>query len=736
MKNKRIISINFLIIFLVIFGVILYTNIQGKITYNSAVNGFEITAYNVSKVIESHMTAEQRIVSNWAKLINSNRWSMEEAVTYLKQSISESRTSIHIIWADNMEGISSQPNASNLTDFSVSYRDTQKSHIYEMTPGKVIDSMDLADDGIHMSSAYTNPVTGSKVIAFGQKIRLYDEGKSREAILLYLIPVTGLKEQWVYSTEYPDVHVALIEKNGTYIIQPSGMKNSSFYEFIYSYNQMDQEEISHKIFEESPGSFKALDSYGVQKRFAYLVLSKTNKHAVVIAVPDDYLGNRKTDWSVLIIIIGCLTGTLVANLVYIGTATKKDESQIKRIERQNEQLKFALEKAKEANNSKTIFLNNVSHDIRTPMNAIMGFTNLAFASINDGNKMYDYLMKISTASAHLLELINDVLDMGRIESGKLELVEKETNFYSLFTEIETVFDAEIKNRKLNFKIDTSELKNPNVICDKLRLKQILDNLISNAIKFTNERGSVSLSVIETAGTDEGYSIYEFHVKDNGIGMSPEFAKKIYEPFERERSSTVSGIQGSGLGMAITKNLVNMMHGEINLESHVGAGTEFTVRIAFKINPDAPEIKIEEPAIIDDSKKVNYEGKRVLLVEDNDLNQEIAITILEGMGLTVDLANDGSQAVESIIENETGYYDIVFMDIMMPIMNGFEATKAIRNIDDVDKANVPIIAMTANAFEENKNDAQKAGMDGYVAKPINIENLTKVLQEFLEPIEEL
>jgi len=739
MKNKRIISINFLIIGLVILGVFFYAYVQNKITYKTSISGFELSSFNVSQVIESHMEAEQQIVNAWADLINSNNWTMEEAVKYIDQSIGDKRITVHLIWESNYEGISSQSHPSDLSDFTVSYSEESESHVYENTPFKVIRGLNLNKDGIHMTSAYTNPVTGSKVIAFSQRVRLNDEGKRREAIILYVIPVNMLKEKWVYSSDYVDTHFALIEKNGTYIIQPSTMKNSSFYEFIYSYNQMPQELTAQKVFGKSVGSFVALDSEGVLKRYAHVVIDDDSKnHAVILCIPDSDLGKRNTDWVLIFIMVGCLIATLAANLVYILTATAKDKYHLQLIQKQNESLERALAKAEAASSSKTVFLNNVSHDIRTPMNAIMGFTNLAFASINDGNKMYDYLMKISTASTHLLELINDVLDMGRIESGKLELVEKETNFYSLINEIETVFDAEIKLKKINFTVNTDKLKNPNVICDKLRLKQVLDNLISNAIKFTKEKGSVSLTIDEQPGTDEGYSVYQFHVKDNGMGMSPEFAQKVYEPFEREHSSTVSGIQGTGLGMAITKNLVEMMKGDISLDTHLGVGTEFTVKIAFRINTDAPEMsaKAPEPAIVEAAKTVNFDGKRVLLVEDNELNQEIAMTIFEGMGLVVDLANDGSQAVESIIENEVGYYDVVFMDIQMPVMNGFEATKAIRNIDDVDKANVPIIAMTANAFEEDKNQTQKAGMDGYVAKPINIEDLTRVLQEVFEHLEEL
>ena len=389
--------------------------------------------------------------------------------------------------------------------------------------------------------------------------------------------------------------------------------------------------------------------------------------------------------------------------------------------------KLALNAAEHANHAKTVFLNNMSHDIRTPMNAIVGFTELAQQNVGNRELVTDYLSKISVSSQHLLSLINDVLDMSRIESGADTLEEKNVNLPSLIEDLRTIVIQAINDKLQNFTIDISGIKNPDVITDKLRLNKILLNILTNAIKFTDKGGTISLSVKEIISDKEktGKSIYEFRIKDNGIGISSEFQKIIFDSFTRERNSTVSGIQGTGLGMAITKNTVDMLGGGIEVNSIEGQGAEFIVTIPLKIGTGAQAPDSNEQGLADLS------GKRILVVEDIELNQQLVTMILKMNGCEVELASDGTDAVSMFKEKPAGYYDLILMDIQMPQMNGYDATKQIRSLEKDTGSHIPIFAMTANAFDEDKTKAKEAGMDGHIAKPIDRELLIKVIQEKLK-----
>ncbi len=528
-------------------------------------------------------------------------------------------------------------------------------------------------------------------------------------------------------------------------------------------------------------------------------------------------------------------------------------------EKRRRVLQDALDAAQHANRAKTVFLNNMSHDIRTPMNAIIGYTSLAATHIDNKEQVRDYLSKIQISSSHLLSLINDVLDMSRIESGKFRIDEKEVHLPDVIHALRNIVQADINSKQLELFIDTVDVVNEDIICDKLRLNQILLNILSNAMKFTKPGGMVSLRIIETYDVPKGYAGYEFRIKDTGIGMSKEFQEHIFEAFTREQNSTVSGIQGTGLGMSITKSIVDMMGGTISVTSEQNKGTEFIVRLKFRIAKETvtgeiPEIKGLRALVADDdantcqsvskmlrsigmrpewtttgreavirakfaltendefyayiidwlmpdmngievvrrirsvigdstpiiiisaydwsdieeeareagvtafcskpiflselksvltqpcntskekekseNKKPDFTGRKLLLVEDNALNREIASEILKDVGFAVDIAEDGDIAVEKIRGSASGQYDLILMDIQMPHMDGYEATRQIHSLHDPEKANIPIIAMTANAFEEDRKEAINAGMNGHIAKPINTDELFRALAEIL------
>ena len=537
---------------------------------------------------------------------------------------------------------------------------------------------------------------------------------------------------------------------------------------------------------------------------------------------------------------------------------KKYQTQL---EEQNRKLEIALRHEGAANRAKREFLFNMSHDIRTPMNAIIGFTSLAATHIDNREQVLDYLKKISTSSQHLLSLINDVLDMSRIESGKVKIEEKAVHLPDLVHDVRSIIQPNVAAKRLSLFIDTMDIEDEDIITDPLRLNQILLNILSNAIKFTPTGGMISIRIAQKNGAPKGCVCYEFRIKDNGIGMSEEFQKHIFEEFSREESSTVSGIQGTGLGMSITKNIVDLMGGTIALTSEPGKGSEFIVTLCFtrsgqkaepkqlpqleglralvadddtntclnvstmlsKIGmrpewtisgkeavirtkyaveqgdefsvyiidwliPDMNGIEIvrqirkvignrcpiiiltaydwadiedearaagvtafcEKPLFLSELRRVlaepfraepasepaqpsaaDLKGKKLLLVEDNELNREIALEILKEAGFVVDTAEDGAVAVQKIKQAAPGQYDLILMDIQMPNLDGYEATRQIRALPDAEKASIPIFAMTANAFEEDRQNALAAGMNGHIAKPLDVPHLLRVLADALK-----
>ncbi len=534
----------------------------------------------------------------------------------------------------------------------------------------------------------------------------------------------------------------------------------------------------------------------------------------------------------------------------------KDEEYRKELQKKNEELELAIEHEAIANKSKRDFLFNMSHDIRTPMNAIIGFTSLAVTHVDNKDQVLDYLKKISISSQHLLSLINDVLDMSRIESGKVKIEEKNVHLPDLIHDLKAIIQSSIQSKRLSLLIDTMDVYDEDIITDPLRLNQVLLNILSNAIKFTPSGGTISLQIVQKNTSYKDKANYEFIVRDTGIGMSDEFVEHIFEEFTREESSTISGVQGTGLGMSIAKKIVDLMGGTIEVHSIQGKGSEFRVNIKFALSgkkvehtkikelegvralvadddtnsclnvckmlrtiglrpdwtisgkeavvrakdameqgdcfnvyiidwmiPDMNGVEVvrnirkfigedtpiiiltaydytdiekealeagvtafcSKPLFMSELREIlekpfvskeeqlnnitaNFDGKRVLLAEDNKLNREIAFELLKDLGVETDVVEDGKQAIEHIVEHEASYYDLVLMDVQMPVLDGYEATKQIRSLDDKDKANIKIYAMTANAFDEDKKNALAIGMDGHIAKPFDKKQLIKALKE--------
>ena len=472
----------------------------------------------------------------------------------------------------------------------------------------------------------------------------------------------------------------------------------------------------------------------------YYEMKNPEQDPEAVADTESYLesqmdeANRLLTRNSIIQMLLIVAGLAIMFSVYV-TITKREKA-----------MEVKKAKAEESSKAKTIFLSNMSHDIRTPMNAIIGYVNLAEDEKNDEAKLREYLGKIKNSSHHLLALINDVLEMSRIESGKMDLEPIAIDLKKTLGEVEDMFSTQMDEKHIDFSVSTSHIKDSSVMCDKNRLNRVLLNLLSNAYKFTPEGGTVTVQCWQIDTDREGVGTYELRVKDSGIGMTKEFAERVFDAFERERTSTVSGIQGTGLGMAITKSIVDMMGGSIEVNTAPDEGTEFVIRLDLELVEEKAEVKRSTAKVVsstdgssDDETvasedpaedEIDFSTKRLLLVEDIDINREIATMILTNMGFSLETAVNGQDAVDKVAASEPGYFDGVLMDIQMPVMDGYEASRTIRALDDEVLSQVPIVAMTANAFSEDVKKAHDAGMNGHVAKPIDVKVLESTLREVL------
>lgn len=392
-----------------------------------------------------------------------------------------------------------------------------------------------------------------------------------------------------------------------------------------------------------------------------------------------------------------------------------------------EEIRKSAEKARKANEAKTRFLFNMSHDIRTPMNAIVGFSGLLEKSIHDEKKSLDYIKKLRVSSDILLTIINQVLEMARIESGKITLSSESVNIREMVEAMNTVFESSLTKKSLEYQCSLNVVHDQ-ILCDKTKMEEIILNVVSNSIKYTNPHGKITVSIDELDSEDEKNANYKVVVEDNGIGMSQDYLPHIFEEFSREHTSTETRVAGTGLGLPIVKSLVDRMGGTIEVESEEGKGTRFIMKFSFPVSLENQVREKEKQNIPDITEKL--EGKRILLAEDNELNAEIAETVLEETGIKVKHVEDGIQCIEELKKMPEKYYDVILMDVQMPNMDGYTATQRIRDLDD-SRAEIPIIAMTANAYDEDRRKAQEAGMDGFLAKPLDVDEMMRLLAQIIK-----
>ena len=602
----------------------------------------------------------------------------------------------------------------------------------------------------HPDMIATLPIIEKQYVVYGKRaVSSVADLYGRRVASQHHMPGLGLDDEITYLDSYEDIFLSLKKGEYEFAICPIQVGTS----FLNKLN-VDDVVASYAV-------MHVYSSLALHSRDTVLcvrlsaMLKQMHQEGRIGELESKWISNRYVNTTVtgmiksrpwlgamiLFVVLSVIILTIIAFFQYRHALaqvayTRDLQENLATIEKQREQLKqqqreliAAKGRAEKSSRAKTTFLFNMSHDIRTPMNAIIGYIELAKRERDLPPTIQNFLHKIDASSQHLLALINDILEMSRIENGKMELESAPFDLKSLAQDVRDMFTAQMQGKNIDFIVDTAALNHSWVIGDANRLNRILLNLISNAYKFTPQGGIVKVLLREEAGGN-GRGDYEIRVKDNGIGMAKEFAAKVFNAFERERTSTVSGIQGTGLGMAITKSIVDLMGGSIEVVTEENKGTEFIVRLNLETcEPQAEEKSISsaEDAVIEANAVMQ---RRILLADDIEVNREIAKMLLENDGFEVDTAANGKEAVEKVAAAAPGYYAVVLMDIQMPVMNGYDATKAIRALPNEKLANIPIIAMTANAFSEDVQAAKDAGMNGHIAKPLNAEKMMETLGKII------
>ena len=704
MKKIWIGIVNILIMILVVVFVIIYTNLEHNNIYKNQIETFESTAIRMNNMTENYLKSEQDICDNWANYINSKELTIDEALEFTSVSKKIVSASAHIIYKDSLKGLSTSPSIRDSNDYSVSYK--------EISLFDNIDWISDKTDSINVSRAYTNPINAKQSMALCRSIKLIDSGELKDAYLLRVIPVSIITDKWLLTQEGVDkIELSLIDTSGNYIIRDTAYKNSNFFEFYKSYNSINSKELDNlknTIINDS-GTFEMTNSLGKRCIIAHTPVKTVGGWVLLSYIEAEHLQVNNDNWLLVGIISFGLLALFVVDLIYLRHFYIK--------------LKYLSKEAEKANKAKTDFLSTMSHDIRTPMNAIVGLTELTKNNIDNKELVKEYNEKIASASNHLLTLINDILDISKVESGKIYLNNISFSIKDMVNNLINITDPMIKEKNIDFKFNTNNIIYEYLYADKLRLNQIFINILSNAIKYTEASGKVTVDLTEEEMDNTEYVKLIYVVEDTGIGMSKEFMEKMYEPFIRETDSRINSIQGTGLGLSITKKMVDLMEGTIECESEENKGTKFT--ITLNIKKDTSHDSVEDNNSSTDH--IDIANMNILIAEDNDINYEIISEMLKMYDINPYRAIDGEVCLNMIKESQKNQYDLIFMDIQMPKMNGLEVTKAIRSLDNWAK-DIPIIAMTADAFSENINECLSVGMNGHIAKPIDINIVLKEIRK--------
>ena len=841
MKRIWIVIVNIFIMIAMVIFVVIYSNFENENSINRQIEHFENTTITMKHITENYLEGEQRICDVWTHYINSNNMTIDDAIVFIRTSHVQPNASAHIVYLDTLTGLSTKARTADSTDYNVSYE-----RINLLNDVSWISEIGTS---INVSRAYTNPVNGEQSIAFCNMVTVRDTAtnEAKNAILLRVMPIAELEEKWVFpKEEFTNAELSMINDDGDYVIKGHSFKNSNLFEFYKSYNDADSSTItalSEKI-TSSTGSIIMFNSKGEECILGYTPIAASEGWTLLSFLPMKDLSVDTENWMLIGFISLGLFVLFVFDLAFMIFF--------------NEQLHLAAKEAAAANKAKTDFLSTMSHDIRTPMNAIIGLTAITERKLNDSKLVEENLRKITQASNHLLTLINDILDISKVESGKLSLNPQTFSIVETAENLVNLSQPMVKEKNIDFNFRIGNMNIEYIYADQLRINQIYINILSNAIKYTQPGGYVNVDMREEESDKANCVRLVYIVDDSGIGMSPEYMATMYQPFSRQTDSRVNSIQGTGLGLAITKQMVDLMEGSIDCQSEQGKGTTFTIKLDLPIADMQRDEMVLEPMdvlIVDDDKvlletgvetlkslganadyttsglealgmikhrheigqdyrivildwkmpdidgvetikrireeldsnipillissydwmeieekakevgvngfiskplfrstlydKINeilgtasksvepqsdysdLQGMNILVTEDNDINWEIISTMLDMFKITTDRAENGRVCLDKIKSAKKGQYDLIFMDIQMPEMNGLDATRLIRSLDDSYDSKIPIIAMTADAFSENVAECLNAGMNGHIAKPIDMKLVIKEIRRIKE-----
>ena len=703
---------NVILMLAVIFFAVIYSAEVRADQEQTERDNFCNTVETMKQISTRYLSTELDDAKDWAAYIQHENMNEDEALAYLRAVNTRTDRLAHLVDPDTFEARSTylRKDGDEIETYRKFAEENSKAN------ARILENMRRLYAGQPaVVGRYRVAETQMTVISVGTRVNLRQEdGSTKGYLLLRVIPVESIKKVWLFPTDYSTAEIGLITTGCDYVIPSASMRSENFLEFIRGYNYMDDyngaDVLRTQLAETSSGLMEYRDSRGVECYWYYSALDGYEGLDIMGYIPKSALTGGQNSWPIVLLISGTLLMLAVIDGAYLMSI--------------NRQLRETAALAEQASQAKTQFLSSMSHDIRTPLNAVLGMTELAKKRVDDAPYVQECLNKITVSGSHLLTLINDVLDISKVESGKTVLNPAPFAVEELVASMESITRSQADGHGLTFAVELHDVDARCLVGDKLRLSQVYLNLLNNAVKYTPAGGSVKLEVFERPLEEETAELVCI-VSDNGMGMSEEFQRTMYDSFSRASDSRIDKTQGTGLGLAIVKRMVELMGGTIECQSALNEGTTFTVRIPLPTaDPDSVPRAVDpaSPAAGD------LEGTRVLIAEDNDLNWEIIQTMLSDHGLRCDRAEDGRVCVEMLEDSVPGTYDLVLMDVQMPVLDGREAARRIRQSRRADLRSIPIAAMTADAFAEDVQACLDAGMDAHLAKPVDIEKVLTTIRQ--------
>ena len=712
-KSKIILGIcNVILIVVMIVAAVVYSrhiySAQGK---NKKAE-FIRTIESMKQVSQNYLDSERGYVEDWSAYISEHNMTIDEALEFLRSINKNKERFVHIVDMDSYEAYSTYyPKGKEKIDTYIAYK--EKKIDTGISFDKIMQSMFNGNDKkFDVLGKYRLQETKAMAVGVGTKVTLVNGNKKKNYLMLRIIPTDILRKSWIFHTEYSSAEIGIITRGGDYVIQSESMKSQNFIEYIRGYNFQDDyneaKKLQRLLKSTDKGTLEYKNFRGTDCMWYYSSFGEDSVLDIVGVISKDSLKASVDIWYIVLLVCGILLTLVVIDGMYLL--------------RVNQRLREAVKLSEQASKAKTQFLSAMSHDIRTPLNAVLGMMTIAQKKAESSQDVIECMDKGIRSGKQLLTLINDILDISKIESGNIILNPDKVSLVEVTHELTEMVEQSIKEKGITLEYDFDSLFHKCIYADKMRLNQIYINLLTNAVKYTDSGGRILLRLYEEATPDkEDYTKLVFYIEDTGIGMTEEFQKNMYNTFSREIKTQVNSIQGTGLGLSIVKQIVDLMNGTIVCNSLAGVGTSFTVSIEFPVIEEEIQERNTDTILSQE-----IENMHLLVAEDNELNWEIFNELVSEQKIICDRTKNGKECVEQLKRMPADTYNAVLMDIQMPVMNGYEATKAIRQLSDEQLRKIPIIAMTADAFAEDVQKCMQCGMNGHIAKPIDMKKLTSCL----------